>query len=113
MKSKVYFSREVTPAKISEMYDLVSANLEGKTAIKLHSGEVGNQNFLGPDFWADVIKRTAESSPNAIPHTQAHATPPKSTLKPSKNTAGASTSRLTFLTRKEKIWFSTFPTARL
>ncbi len=57
MKSKVYFSREITPAKISEMYDLVSANLEGKTAIKLHSGEVGNQNFLGPDFWADVIKK--------------------------------------------------------
>ena len=58
MKSKVYFSREITPAKISEMYDIVSANIEGKTAIKLHSGEVGNQNFLGPDFWADVIKKT-------------------------------------------------------
>lgn len=57
MKSKVYFSREITPDKISEMYDLVSANLEGKTAIKLHSGEVGNQNFLGPDLWADVIKK--------------------------------------------------------
>lgn len=57
MKSKVYFSREITPVKISEMYDLVSANLEGKTAIKLHSGEVGNQNFLGPDLWADVIKK--------------------------------------------------------
>lgn len=57
MKSKVYFSREITPDKISEMYDLVSAKLEGKTAIKLHSGEVGNQNFLGPDLWADVIKK--------------------------------------------------------
>lgn len=57
MKSNVYFSREITPDKISEMYDLVSANLEGKTAIKLHSGEVGNQNFLGPDLWADVIKK--------------------------------------------------------
>ena len=57
MKSKVYFSREITPVKISEMYDLVRANLEGKTAIKLHSGEVGNQNFLGPDLWADVIKK--------------------------------------------------------
>ena len=57
MKSKFYFSREITPDKISEMYDLVSANLEGKTAIKLHSGEVGNQNFLGPDLWADVIKK--------------------------------------------------------
>lgn len=57
MKSKVYFSREITPVKISEMYDLISANLEGKTAIKLHSGEVGNQNFLGPDLWADVIKK--------------------------------------------------------
>lgn len=61
MKSKVYFSREITPVKISEMYDLVSANLEGKTAIKLHSGEVGNQNFIGPDFWADVIKKERRS----------------------------------------------------
>ena len=97
MKSKVYFSREITPAKISEMYDLVSANLEGKTAIKLHSGEVGNQNFLGPDFWADVIKKNGGVVTEC-------------------NTAYAgsrNTSRSTFLTRKEKIWFSTFPTARL
>ncbi len=57
MKSKVYFSREITPAKVSELYDLVCSGLEGKTAVKLHSGEVGNQNFLGPDFWADVINK--------------------------------------------------------
>lgn len=57
MKSQVYFSREITPAKVSELYDLVCSGLEGKTAVKLHSGEVGNQNFLGPDFWADVIKK--------------------------------------------------------
>jgi uncharacterized protein len=57
MKSKVYFSREITPEKVSEIYDLVCENLVGKTAVKLHSGEVGNQNFLGPEFWNDVIKK--------------------------------------------------------
>ncbi len=57
MKSKVYFSREITPAKVAELYDKISGELVGKCAIKLHSGEVGNQNFLGPDFWSDVIKK--------------------------------------------------------
>lgn len=37
------------------MYKLVCGALEGKTAVKLHSGEAGNQNYLGPDFWKDVI----------------------------------------------------------
>lgn len=55
MKSKVYFSRELTPAKVNEMYKLVCGTLEGKTAVKLHSGEAGNQNYIGPDFWKDVI----------------------------------------------------------
>lgn len=45
MKSKVYFSREITPKKVLELYKLLGVELKGNVAIKLHSGEPGNQNF--------------------------------------------------------------------
>ena len=56
MKSKVYFSREITPKKVLELYKLLGVELKGNVAIKLHSGEPGNQNFLKPDFFKDVIE---------------------------------------------------------
>lgn len=55
MSAKVYFSRKITPENVLALYDAAGKQLSGKTAIKLHSGEVGNQNFLGPDFWKPVI----------------------------------------------------------
>ena len=55
MKSKVYFSKEITPEKAAQMYKLPGRPLVGKVAVKLHSGEVGNQNFLKPDFWKKII----------------------------------------------------------
>lgn len=55
MASKVYFSKVITPEKVLEMYNLLGVQLPGKVAVKLHSGEKGNQNFLGPDFWKPVI----------------------------------------------------------
>ena len=55
-KAKVYFSKEISPEKVLEMYQLLGKKLEGKAAIKLHSGEVGNQNFLKPEFWKPVKK---------------------------------------------------------
>lgn len=55
MKSKVYFSNTITPEKVLALYQSIDKNLDGKIAIKLHSGEVGNQNFLRPEFWKPVI----------------------------------------------------------
>lgn len=55
MKSKVYFSREITAEKVLELYKLLDKSLDGKVAIKVHSGETGNQNFLRPIFWKPVI----------------------------------------------------------
>lgn len=55
MKSTVYFSREITPEKVLELYKLLDKKLEGKVAIKVHSGETGNQNFLRPEFWKPLI----------------------------------------------------------
>lgn len=56
MKAKVYFSREITPEKTVELFDLCQKELKGSVAIKLHSGEVGNQNFIKPDFWKPIIE---------------------------------------------------------
>ena len=56
MKSKVYFSREITPQKVVELYKKLAIQLEGNVAIKLHSGEPGNQNYLKPDFFKDIIE---------------------------------------------------------
>ena len=55
MKSKVYFSDEITPQKVLELYKCLNTKLDGNVAIKVHSGEKGNQNFLKPDFWKDII----------------------------------------------------------
>ena len=56
MKAKVCFSREITPEKVVALYHAVGRELPGKVAVKLHSGEQGNQNFLGPDFWRPMIE---------------------------------------------------------
>ncbi len=56
MSAKVYFSRTITPEKVLEMYRLLDRKLPGKVAVKVHSGEKGNQNFLRPDFWKPVVE---------------------------------------------------------
>ncbi len=56
MKPKVYFSREITPEKVVELYRAAGKELPGKVAVKVHSGEEGNQNFLKPEFWKPMIE---------------------------------------------------------
>ena len=56
MPSKVYFTRTLTSEKVVELYKALGISLPGKVAVKLHSGEEGNQNFLGPDFWKPMIE---------------------------------------------------------
>ena len=55
MGETVYFTREITPEKVLELYNLVGKALPGKVAVKVHSGEKGNQNFIRPDFWKPMI----------------------------------------------------------
>lgn len=56
MGAKVYFSKTITPEKVLELYKLLGKKLPGNVAIKLHSGEKGNQNFLKPEFWKPIIE---------------------------------------------------------
>ena len=57
--AKVYFTKEITPESVKRLYELVLAErgapLAAPVAVKVHSGEVGNQNFLRPDFFAPTI----------------------------------------------------------
>ena len=54
MKSKVYFSPVITPEQVLQLYKMLGKELPGNVAMKVHSGEPGNQNFLHPEFWKPV-----------------------------------------------------------
>ena len=55
MKSKVYFTRDLSPEKVVELYKRLLIELPGKVAVKVHSGEKGNQNYLHPEFWKPMV----------------------------------------------------------
>ncbi|MCI8916114.1 MAG: DUF362 domain-containing protein [Oscillospiraceae bacterium] len=57
MKSTVYFTRDLTPGAMLRLYDALGVQLPGRVAVKLHSGEPGNQNFLRPDLMKPMIDR--------------------------------------------------------
>ena len=55
-KPKVYFTKEITPGKLVEMYKILNKPLKGKVGIKVHSGEKGNQNYLRPEFFKPIVE---------------------------------------------------------
>ena len=54
--SIVYFTKNINKDEILRLYKHLGVKLEGRVAVKLHSGEPGNQNFLGPDYFTEIIK---------------------------------------------------------
>ncbi len=56
MRAKVYFTREISPEKVVDLYHALGVELPGKVAVKVHSGEKGNQNFLRPEFWKPMVE---------------------------------------------------------
>jgi hypothetical protein len=56
-RSKVYFSREITSEAVQKLYGALGTELPGKVAVKVHSGEVGNQNFIRPAFWKPMVEQ--------------------------------------------------------
>ena len=56
VKPKVYFTKTITPQKIIDMYEILKKPLKGKVAVKVHSGEQGNQNFLKPEFLKPIVE---------------------------------------------------------
>ena len=55
MKSKVYFTSSLEPEKVVEAYHMLGIVLPGRVAVKIHSGEKGNQNYLRPEFWRPMV----------------------------------------------------------
>lgn len=55
-KPAVYFTKNISPERVLELYNTLGHKLTGNTAIKIHSGESGNQNFLKPEFWKPIIE---------------------------------------------------------
>lgn len=55
-KSKVYFSKKITKERMIDMYEVLGIKLNGKVAVKLHSGEQGNQNYLRPEFMKNIVE---------------------------------------------------------
>lgn len=55
-KAKVYFTKEITPENLIRIYEALGKKLEGKVAVKMHSGEKGNQNYLRPEFVKDLVQ---------------------------------------------------------
>lgn len=56
-KSKVYFTKNITPESVIKIYEALGVELPGKVGVKVHSGEVGNQNFIKPQFWKPMIDK--------------------------------------------------------
>ena len=56
-KAKVYFSKSITPETVIRLYEALEGELPGKVAVKVHSGEVGNQNFIRPNFWKPMVDK--------------------------------------------------------
>ena len=54
-KAKVYFIKEVNSENLVKIFDKLGKDLSGKVAVKVHSGEEGNQNFLGPEFMKEIV----------------------------------------------------------
>ena len=54
-KSKVFFTKEITSESVIKIYEALGIQLDGKVAVKLHSGEQGNQNYLRPEFVKEIV----------------------------------------------------------
>ena len=52
---KVYFTKNLSSESLVNLYKAAQVTLNGNVAIKVHSGEEGNQNFLHPEYFKDII----------------------------------------------------------
>lgn len=55
-KAKVFFTKDLSKKGLMNVFRTVAGQLTGKVAVKVHSGEAGNQNFLRPEYFVELIK---------------------------------------------------------
>ena len=56
VKAKVFFTKNITPENVVEIYNKLGIDLPSKVAVKVHSGEAGNQNYLHPEFMRPIVE---------------------------------------------------------
>ena len=56
-KAKVLFTKKITDESIVKIYEQLNKDLKGKVALKLHSGEEGNQNYLRPELVKKIVEK--------------------------------------------------------
>ncbi len=110
MSATVYFTREITPEKVIELYHKLGYDLPGKVAVKVHTGEKGNQNFIRPTFWKPMLELKT-TLPMAM-RSKVFATIPKATERFLSTMAGPKYSRSTSWTRKAPMLSGTSRTAK-
>lgn len=60
-KARAFFTKELTPEAVVKLYKCLGVELPGKVAVKVHSGEDGNQNYLRPEFMRPMIESASTS----------------------------------------------------
>ena len=55
MKAKVYFIKDISSENLIKIFNKLDKELLGNVAVKLHSGEKGNKNYLKPEFVQDLV----------------------------------------------------------
>ncbi len=63
-ESIVYFTRDLSPEGIMKAYEKVNANIVGKVAIKLHTGEKNGPNIV-PSSWVKKVMENEETLKDA------------------------------------------------
>ncbi len=56
MKCKVYFTKDLSSASLVNIYKHLNIELPNPIAVKVHSGEAGNQNFLHSEYFKEIIE---------------------------------------------------------
>ena len=56
-KAKVYFTKNIDSESLVKMYEVLNKELNGKVAVKLSTGEDGNNNYLHPELIKDLVHK--------------------------------------------------------
>ena len=56
-KSKVYFTKNITPESLVKIYEALGVKLKGKVGVKISTGEPGGHNYLKPELIKDLVNK--------------------------------------------------------
>ena len=57
MKSKVYYTKEITPQSLVRLYEVLQREATGRVAVKISTGEPGGHNYLKPELIGNLVRK--------------------------------------------------------